>query len=43
MKEDQQNQIMQLQLMEQNLQNVLAQKQNFQAQAAEIENALKII
>jgi len=40
MKEDQQNKIMQLQMMEQNMQNVLSQKQGFQAQAAEIENAL---
>lgn len=40
MKEDQQNKIMQLQMMEQNIQNVLSQKQGFQAQAAEIENAL---
>jgi prefoldin beta subunit len=40
MKEYQQNKIMQLQMMEQNMQNVLSQKQSFQAQAAEIENAL---
>jgi len=33
--------IMQLQIMEQNLQNIIIQKQNFQAQTSEIENALK--
>ena len=33
--------IMQLQIMEQNLQNIVVQKQNFQAQISEIDNALK--
>ncbi|MBI2663010.1 prefoldin subunit beta [Candidatus Woesearchaeota archaeon] len=39
-KETEQN-ISQLQLLEQNLQNFLAQKQTFQAQLMEVENALK--
>jgi len=36
-----QSQIMQLQLIEQNMQNFLAQKQTFQTQLLEVENALK--
>ncbi len=40
MNKDAQEKILQLQLLEQNMQNIIAQKQNFQAQAAEIENAL---
>ena len=36
-----QNKIDKLQLMEQNLQSILMQKQTFQAQVLEIENALK--
>lgn len=35
--------IMQLQLLEQNLQNLLSQKQAFQSQSLEIDNALKEI
>ena len=41
MKEETQKNIVQLQMLEQNLQNTLAQKQNFQAQASEMTNALK--
>ena len=41
MNKETQEKIMQLQVIEQNLQNTLAQKQNFQAQATEITNALK--
>lgn len=41
MKEEMNEKVMQLQMMEQGLQNTIAQKQNFQAQATEIENALK--
>ena len=33
--------IIQLQMLEQNLQNIIMQKQNFQAQVSEIGNALK--
>jgi len=33
--------IIQLQMLEQNLQNIIMQKQNFQAQVSEISNALK--
>lgn len=33
--------IVQLQMLEQNLQNIVMQKQNFQAQISEIDNALK--
>ena len=41
MNKEMQEKIMQLQVLEQNLQNTLAQKQNFQTQATEITNALK--
>lgn len=41
MNKETEQKIGQLQLMEQNLQNFLAQKQNFQTQLFEIENALK--
>ena len=41
MKQDMNEKIMQLQLVEQNLQNIIIQKQNFQAQSTEIDNALK--
>ncbi|MAG19857.1 prefoldin subunit beta [archaeon] len=41
MKENIQEEIMQLQMLEQNLQNILMQKQQFQAQLNEAENALK--
>ena len=41
MKEDTEQKIEQLNLFDQNLQNLLAQKQNFHAQLLEIENALE--
>lgn len=41
MKKETEEKIEQIQLIEQNLQNILAQKQNFQAQLLEIENALE--
>ena len=41
MKSNLQEEIMQLQILEQNLQNILIQKQNFQIQLNETENALK--
>jgi prefoldin beta subunit len=41
MKEETEQKIEQLNLFEQNLQNLLAQKQNFHAQLLEIENALE--
>ena len=43
MKEETQNKINELQLMEQNLQNILMQKNMFQSQLLEVENALKEI
>jgi len=43
MKEETQNKINELQLMEQNLQNILMQKNMFQSQFLEVENALKEI
>lgn len=41
MNKETQEKIMQLQILEQNLQNTIVQKQNFQTQASEITNALK--
>ena len=41
MKEQTEQKIEQIQLIEQNLQSILGQKQNFQAQLLEIENALE--
>jgi len=41
MKENIQEEIMQLQILEQNLQNILMQKQQFQSQLNESESALK--
>ena len=41
MSKETEQQIAELQLIEQNLQNFLAQRQNFQMQLAEIESALK--
>ncbi len=41
MDKDTENQISQLQLLEQNLQSLVMQKQNFQAHLFEVENALK--
>lgn len=41
MNKDIQEKIMELQVTEQNLQNILIQKQNFQVQCSEVENALK--
>ena len=41
MKKETEQKIEQIQLIEQNLQNILGQKQNFQAQLLEVENALE--
>jgi len=43
MEEETQNKINELQLLEQNLQNLLMQKNTFQSQLLEVENALKEI
>lgn len=43
MNKETEEKIVQLQLLEQNLQNLLSQKQAFQAQSLEIDNALKEI